>query len=126
MHEPVLAIALAVIALGGSARAEPVALSLRQALDHAHAHQPSIAAARARVEAARANAGVPRAAFSPRVAGAAEILIGTSNNTTASYATLGILDVARIGGTPANASISWRPEASTLVGISVHQELFDF
>ncbi len=101
-------------------------MSLRQALDYARAHQPSIAAARARVEAARANAQIPRAAFSPRVTGAAEVLAGTSNNTTASYATLGILDLARIGGTPANASVSWRPEASTIVGVAVHKELFDF
>lgn len=128
--------ALGVVVLRGApARAEPPiafpaqptsAMSLRQALDHAHLHQPSIAAARARVEVARANAAVPRAAFAPRVTAAAEVLAGTSNNTTASYATLGILDVARIGGTPANASVSWRPEPSTIVGVSVHKELYDF
>ncbi len=104
----------------------PPALSLRQALDFAHVHQPSLAAARARVAVARANAQVPRAAFAPRVAAAAEALIGTSNNTTASYGTLGMLDVARIGGTPANAPVSWRPEPSTIAGIAVHEELYDF
>jgi len=69
---------------------------------------------------------VPRAAWAPRVTGAAEVLIGTSNNTTASYATLGILDVARIGGTPANAPLSLTPEPSTLAGVAVHKELYDF
>jgi outer membrane protein len=100
--------------------------SLRQAITYARAHQPSLAAARARVEVARAAAEVPRAAFSPRVTGAAELLIGTSNNTTASYASVGILDIARIGGTPANASAKWAPEPSTLAGVAVHKELFDF
>ena len=129
------ATALALVGLVAPAQAEPgneppphnsTTMSLAEAITYAHAHQPSIAAARARVEAARANAQIPRAAFSPRVAAAAELLAGTSNNTTASYATLGILDVARIGGTPANASVSWRPEPSTVVGVSVHKELFDF
>ncbi len=132
-----LATALAVVGssfAGASAQSDPSpnpsiparAVSLRQALDYAHVHQPSIAAARARVEVARAYAEVPRAAFAPRVAAAAQVLAGTSNNTTASYATLGILDVARIGGTPANAPVSWRPAPSTMIGISVHKELFDF
>lgn len=103
-----------------------VAMSLRQALDYAHAHQPSLAAARARVEVARAAARVPRAELDPKVAIAAELLLGTSNNTTASYATIGALDLARIGGTPANATRSWSPEPSTLAGASLHEELYDF
>lgn len=129
------ATALALVGFVVAAHAEPpheplpnaqTTLPLSAAIAYAHAHQPSIAAARARVEAARANAQIPRAAFFPRVTAAAELLAGTSNNTTASYATVGILDVARIGGTPANASVSWRPEVSTLVGVSLHKELFDF
>jgi outer membrane protein TolC len=83
-------------------------------------------AARARVDVARAQARVPDAAKAIRVGAAAELLGGTNNNTTASYATLGFLDVARIGGTPANAPVSWSPEASTIAGISAHKDLFDF
>jgi len=49
-----------------------------------------------------------------------------SGSHRASYATLGFLDVARIGGTPANAAVSWAPDVSTLAGISVHKELYDF
>lgn len=101
-------------------------ITLRQALDHARVHQPSIAAARARVDVARANAQIPRAAWHPRLTAAVELLGGTANNTTASYATVGIIDVARIGGTPANAPVSWQPEVSSLAGVAVHQELFDF
>ncbi|MEP6859381.1 MAG: TolC family protein [Deltaproteobacteria bacterium] len=101
-------------------------LSLRQSLDYARQHQPSLIAARARVEVARSQALIPEAAKAFRVGAAAELLGGTNNNTTASYATLGFLDLARIGGTPANAPVSWAPEPSTIVGLSVHKELYDF
>lgn len=129
MHEPsgrVAAVILAATAILGVRSARAEALSLRHALDYARLHQPTIAAARARVEVARAAAEIPRAAFGPRITAAAIGLGGTSNNTTASYATVGIIDVARIGGTPANASPKWTPEPSTLAGIAVHKELYDF
>jgi outer membrane protein len=117
--------ALALVLGSSAARAQPP-LSLREAIRYARAHQPTIAAALARLEAARAQADIPRAARAPRITGAAELLGGTSNNTTTSYATIGILDVARIGGTPANAPISWRPEPSTIAGVALHQEIYDF
>lgn len=117
---------LVTIALGSTASAEPKTLTLSRAIAYARAHQPSLAAAKARVDVARADAEVPLAAKSIRIGAAAEILGGTNNNTTASYATLGYLDVARIGGTPANAPVSWSPEASTIAGISAHKELYDF
>jgi outer membrane protein len=120
----VLRIALALLLVPQIGQAAP--WSLRQALDYAHAHQPSLAAALARVEVARAQAQVPRAELGPKVTAAAELLLGTANNTTSSYATLGIIDVARVGGTPANAPISWRPEPSTVAGVAVHKELYDF
>ncbi len=101
-------------------------MSLREAMSYARAHQPSLAAARSRIALARAQADIPRAMFAPKVTAAAELLVGTSNNTTASYATLGALDVARIGGSPANAPASWSPRPSTFAGVAVHQELFDF
>jgi outer membrane protein TolC len=106
--------------------AAPVTMTLRQAVAYARDHQPSLLAARARVAVARAQARLPDAAKAIRIGAAAELLGGTNNNTTASYATLGFLDVARIGGTPANAPASWSPEASTIAGISVHKELYDF
>ena len=101
-------------------------LTLRQAVAFARDHQPSLLAARARVDVARAQARIPDAAKAIRIGAAAELLGGTNNNTTASYATLGFLDVARVGGTPANAPVSWTPEASTIAGISVHKDLYDF
>jgi outer membrane protein TolC len=101
-------------------------ITLRQAITYARDHQPSLIAARARVEVARGQALIPQAAKAIRIGAAAELLGGTNNNTTASYATLGFLDLARIGGTPANAPVVWTPEASTVAGISAHKDLFDF
>ena len=123
-----IALVMAIVfAAAGRASADSVrVMTLRQALDYARAHQPSLAAARARVEVARAEARVPRAQLGPKLTGAAEMLVGTNNNTTTSYATIGILDVARIGGTPANAAATWKPEPSTLAGVALHTELYDF
>ncbi len=115
-----------VAAFAGIAHGDPQTLSLRQALQYAHDHQPSLAAARARVAVALAQADIPRAGLSPKISVGAELLAGTSNNTTASYATIGILDIARVGGTPANAAVSWTPEPTTLAGVAVHKELYDF
>jgi len=81
---------------------QPAILSLRQAMDYARDHQPSLIAARARVEVARAQALVPEAAKAFRVGAAAEILGGTNNNTTASYATIGFLDVVTDSGKKSN------------------------
>jgi outer membrane protein TolC len=121
-------VGIAVTLLGSHAvRADPTSpVSLREAILYARAHQPSIAAARARVDVALATAEIPHAAYGGRVAGAAELLAGTANNTTASYATIGILDVGRVGGTPANQAVSWSPEPSTIIGVAAHKELYDF
>src|SRR5262249_38178206 len=81
MDRRAVLIAASVVAWAPAARAQPGApapLSLREALAYARAHQPSIAAARARVEVALSAAEVPRAALAPRVTGSAELLIGTS------------------------------------------------
>jgi outer membrane protein TolC len=102
------------------------AISLHEAIAYARAHQPSLAAARARVTVALEQAQLPRAAWTPRVVAGAELLAGTNNNTTTSYGgPLGI-DVPRIGGTAANAPASWSPEPSSLAGVGVRQEIYDF
>jgi outer membrane protein len=118
----------ALILIATPAFADPAAssMTLKQAIGYAREHQPSLVAAKARVEVARAQAQLPRAAQAVRIGAALELLGGTNNNTTASYATLGFLDVARIGGTPANAPVSWSPEASTIAGVSLHKDLYDF
>jgi outer membrane protein TolC len=101
-------------------------MTLREAIAYARDHQPSLQAARARVAVAREQAQLPRAAWSPKLATGAELLVGTNNNTTASYGGPVGFFVPRIGGTPANASVKWTPEPSTLVGIGMLQEVYDF
>ncbi|MGZ3423546.1 MAG: TolC family protein, partial [Polyangiales bacterium] len=61
-----------------------------------------------------------------QLGGTAQIFGATANNTTNSYLSDGSIDIPRIGGTPANTSTSWKPYASTFVGVSATQELFDF
>lgn len=100
-------------------------MSLREAIAYARDHQPSLQAALARVAVAQEQAQLPRAEWSPKVLAGAELLVGTNNNTTASYGSIGWL-VPRIGGTPANASAKWTPEPSTLAGVGVAQEIYDF
>ncbi len=103
-------------------------MTLPEALAYAHAHQPAIRAALARVDVDRANARVPRAEWQPVVGASAQIFAATANNTTASY--LGVDDLAlpRIGGSRdlSSSSAKWQPYASTLVAASVVQEVFDF
>ncbi len=119
----------ALVVLGAvDARAQPAvrAVTLREAISYARQHQPSLAAARARVEVAREQAQLPRAAWDPKIAAGAELLVGTNNNTTASYGGPIGFFVPRIGGTPANAPAKWTPEPSTLAGIGVLKEVYDF
>ncbi len=101
-------------------------MTLHEAIEYARAHQPSLAAARARVEVAREQARLPRAAWSPRVVAGAELVAGTNNNTTTSYGGPLGFDVPRIGGTPANAPKSLSPDASSLAGVGLRQEVYDF
>lgn len=117
---------VAIMATTAGADPPPRSLTLREAITYARAHQPSLQAARARVEVARAQARLPRAAQTPRIVAGAELLAGTNNNTTTSYGGPLGFDVPRIGGTPANAPDRLSPEPSTLVGIGLRQEVYDF
>ncbi len=119
---------MAVVLAAGTAGAQPTprTISLHEALLYARAHQPSLQAARARVEVARAAARLPRAAYTPRIVAGAELVAGTNNNTTTSYGGPLGFDIPRIGGTPANAPSSWSPEPSTLAGVGLRQEVYDF
>jgi outer membrane protein len=101
-------------------------MTLREAIAYAREHQPSLAAARAQVAVAQEAAKLPRAAWTPRIVAGAEILAGTSNNSTTSYGGPLGFDVPRVGGTAAYTDESLTPYASTLVGVGGHQELYDF
>ncbi len=103
-------------------------MTLPQALAYARDRQPSIKSALAEYEARRAEARVPRAQWLPQIGATAQWFIATSNNTTASYLNVPEMDIPRIGGSPSRtqASASWSPSASSLAGIGVGPEVYDF
>jgi len=127
-----LVAALATRALdAGSAAAEDAELatgsvSLRTAIGFALSHQPEVLAARARLRAARAELDVPGAQWRPAVGAVAELVGGSTNNSTASIVSSRVLDLPRIGATSVQDQPSARPYPSSLIGIGVRQELFDF
>lgn len=126
-------IGLLSIASPDAARAQPAGDAIRQitlaeALAYARVHQPAVRAAMASVMEQKALAGVPRSQWAPFVGLTAQVLEGTTNNTTASYLGVDPVDIPRIGGTPSvtGRDARWRPYASTVAGVGVSQELFDF
>ncbi|HEX6838626.1 MAG TPA: TolC family protein [Polyangia bacterium] len=104
------------------------AVTLPEALAYARDRQPRIKSALAEYEARRAEARVPRAEWLPQLGATAQLFVGTANNSTASYLTVPELDIPRIGGSKAQteATATWSPSASTLAGIGVGQEVYDF
>ncbi len=101
-------------------------MSLAEAIAYARAHQPIAKLAKARIDAAKAVAEIPKGQWAPQLGVVGEILGGTANNTTASYVTDPIVDIPRIGGSASTTSGNFKPYASTLVAIGGTQELFDF
>jgi outer membrane protein len=111
-----------------SPNATPRQVTLGEALDYAHAHHPDLRAAAARIEAVIAAARGTRARWYPTLTGAGELLAGTTNNTTGSYVGVGGFDNPRVSATKATsaASASLLPSPSSLVGLGLRQEVFDF
>jgi outer membrane protein TolC len=101
-------------------------MTLPEALAFARAHQPSLREALARVEAAAAEARVPRAEWQPSFGATAQAFEGTVNTTTASYVGAPRVDLPRIGSTKVDNRGTWRPSTSTLVAVGGTQELYDF
>ncbi len=127
---PVFLLSLALSWLPRAARAaeppRPRAISLPDAIAYARAHQPAVQAAERRVAERMAEARVPRAQWLPTVGIGAELFAATSNNTTASYLGVGVLDLPRVGGSRVTDGGSFQPYASTVAAVGVTQELFDF
>jgi outer membrane protein TolC len=101
-------------------------ITLREALDFAREHQPAVRAAASRVRALEADRNATLAQWLPTIGATAQGLLGTANNTTASYVGVRDIDIPRIGGTKAGAPTDWMPYPSTLVAAGVEQEVFDF
>jgi outer membrane protein len=118
--------------LGAAARVDAApparAMTLHDALEYAHAHAPSLRAARARLESARAAGEVTAARWYPTVVGAAQVLATTTNNTTSSYLPVPGFDNPRVSATIARSATtaSLAPSPSSLVGLGLRQEIFDF
>jgi len=101
-------------------------MTLAEALAYARAHQPAVAQALARVALRAREAAVPTAQWLPKITAGAQLFAMTANNTTGTYLPFDGLDIPRIGGTPATATGTFSPYASTFVGVGANQELFDF
>ncbi len=107
------------------ASGKPRVMSLPDAIAYARQYHPSLQSALARVTAAQADARVPRAQWLPNLGAVAEVLEGTSNNSTASYVATSGVPLPRIGATSVN-STGWSPSPSSLAAVGASQELFDF
>jgi outer membrane protein len=124
------------IALAAMAASQPEptgsipAMTLTEALDYARLHQPSLLALRARVEAQKAEAQVPRGAWLPLVGASVQVFEGTANTTSALNLESSVMSIPRIGGTPLVSAPSepgiWKGYGSTFAGVGISQEVFDF
>ncbi len=101
-------------------------MTLAEAISYARAHQPAVREALARIQAQSAESRVPRAAWLPSLGATEQIFGATANNTTASYVGPSTFSIPRIGGTRPIATGNWQPELSTLVGLGLTQQVFDF
>jgi outer membrane protein len=106
----------------------PPKMTLGAALDYALKNQPAVKAALARVAAREADVAVPRGGWLPSVGLTAQVLVGTANNTTASYLTAPFVPTPRVGGTTSvtGSNATWSPQPSTFAGLGLTQQLFDF
>jgi outer membrane protein len=109
---------------GGSSAVR--SLTVREALLYARAHQPAVRAALSRLATRAAEAAIPTSRWLPTVTATAQLFAMTANNTTGTYVAPDLMDVPRIGGTPATTTGSFAPHASTFVGAGLVQEVFDF
>src|ERR1700722_10634949 len=104
------------------------AMTLTDALTYARAHRPEVRAALARVGEASELAAASRDQWFPSFIATAQVLATTTNNTTGSYLPVPSFDNPRVSATRAESSstASLAPEATTLLGVSGRQEIFDF
>ena len=120
-----LSIVMAPLA-GAEETAPPApAMNLADAMRYALDHQPQIRSALAELAARKSEARIPRAGWYPQVGATAQIFAGTTNNSTGLFLNVPEVDLPRIGGTR-SAGTSWSPTPSTLAGVSVDQEIYDF
>jgi outer membrane protein len=102
--------------------------TLPEAIAYARAHEPELQAARARLDAVKADASVTRARWYPSLTGTAQIVGATANNSTGTYLPISSFDNPRVSSTPAvsAASASLAPAVTTLLGAGARQQVCDF
>lgn len=115
-------------ALSAPGLGTPPKMSLSAAVEYALKNQPAVKAAMARVSAREADVGIPKGRWLPSVGLTAQVLVGTANNTTASFLTAPFVPTPRVGGTTSvdGSQATWSPQPSTFAGLGVTQEVFDF
>ena len=123
--------ALCALLVAAPAASQPVpstapAMTLDEARRYALDHQPLVRSAMARLAARTREARIPRAQWMPQVGATAQLLGGTANNTTASYLNVPEVDLPRIGGTKNVTGLNLTPAASSLVAVTLDQEVYDF
>lgn len=121
-----------VILVACAARADAVpvppapSMTLDQALAFAREHQPALAAARSRLAAARLDREATDREWYPKIAVGAQVVGATVNASSATILPMPGIGIARVGGTRMFEPPTAQPYASTLVGLGVRQEVFDF
>ncbi len=102
--------------------------SLEEALAYARQHQPQIRSALAELAARKAETRISRARWMPRIGAVTELFGGTNNDTTAVFVNVPEVDLARVGATGGRTTETarWSPTPSTLAGLSLTQEIYDF
>jgi len=122
----------ALLSVCTAARAESIpvpaapSMTLDQALAFARGHQPTLNAARARLEAARHDAVANEREWYPKISVGAQVVGATVNASSATILPMTGVGIARVGGTRMFDPPTARPYASTLVGVAARQEVFDF
>ncbi len=108
-------------------------MTLDQAVQYALVHNPSLAASRAQVDQGRQARQAQTNRWLPRLGASAQFLGASDNNTSAVIVTSNpSVTIPRLGATTYSPSLtvangaSWRPYASSFLGIGVTQEIFDF
>ena len=100
-------------------------MTLPAALDYARSHQPSLQAAQARIEVAKAAASSVRAEWLPQLGATAQLFYGTMNNSTAMFLGVRAVDLPRIGGSRGDGGFG-DAYPSTVVALGLRQPIYDF
>lgn len=105
-------------------------VTLADAIERARANQPRIREALADERVRHAELAAPAARWFPRLGATLQAVLGTDNNSASNWlSTGGTVEMPRIAGTDFlrdPSQIVWTPFLTTVVGLGLDQEIFDF